>query len=51
LWELGTGYWGWRPSGRLTAMASGSKAATITRFFSPLNKEEVHEKIKKDSAA
>jgi hypothetical protein len=32
-------------------MASGSRAATITRFFSPLSKEEVHEKIKKDSAA
>jgi hypothetical protein len=31
-------------------MASGSKAATITRFFNPLNKEEVHEKIKKDLA-
>ncbi|CAM6078077.1 unnamed protein product, partial [Sphagnum tenellum] len=31
-------------------MASGSKAATITRFFSPLSKEEVHEKLKKDSA-
>ncbi len=30
-------------------MASGSMAATITRFFSPLSKEEVHEKIKKDS--
>jgi hypothetical protein len=28
-------------------MASGSMAATITRFFSPLSKEEVHEKIKK----
>jgi hypothetical protein len=32
-------------------MASGSKVATITCFFSPLSKEEVHEKIKKDSAA
>jgi len=32
-------------------MASGSRAATITRFFNPLSKEEVHEKIKKDSAA
>jgi hypothetical protein len=32
-------------------MASGSRAATITRFFSPFSKEEVHEKIKKDSAA
>jgi hypothetical protein len=32
-------------------MASGSRAATITRFFSLLSKEEVHEKIKKDSAA
>ncbi|CAK9238702.1 unnamed protein product [Sphagnum troendelagicum] len=32
-------------------MASGSRAATITRFFSPLSKEEVHEKIKKDTAA
>jgi hypothetical protein len=32
-------------------MASGSRAATITRFFSFLSKEEVHEKIKKDSAA
>ncbi len=32
-------------------MASGSKATTITRFFSPLSKEEVHEKIKKDSIA
>ncbi len=32
-------------------MASGSRAATITRFFSPLSKEEVHEKIKKDPAA
>jgi hypothetical protein len=32
-------------------MALGSRAATITRFFSPLSKEEVHEKIKKDSAA
>jgi len=32
-------------------MASGSRAATITRFFSPLSKEEVHEKIKKDSTA
>jgi hypothetical protein len=32
-------------------MASGSRAATITRFFSPLSKEEVHEKIKKDSVA
>jgi hypothetical protein len=31
-------------------MASGSRAATITRFFSPFSKEEVHEKIKKDSA-
>jgi len=28
-----------------------SRAATITRFFSPLSKEEVHEKIKKDLAA
>ncbi len=51
MWELGTGYGGWRPSGRFTAMASGSRAATITRFFSPLSKEEVHEKINKDSAA
>jgi hypothetical protein len=32
-------------------MASGSKAATITCFFNPLSKEEVHEKIKKDTAA
>jgi hypothetical protein len=32
-------------------LASGNRAATITRFFSLLNKEEVHEKIKKDSAA
>ncbi len=32
-------------------MASRSRVATITRFFSPLSKEEVHEKIKKDSAA
>jgi hypothetical protein len=31
-------------------MASGSWATTITRFFSPLSKEEMHEKIKKDSA-
>jgi hypothetical protein len=30
-------------------MALGSRATTITRFFSPLSKEEVHEKIKKDS--
>jgi hypothetical protein len=32
-------------------MALGSRAATITRFFSPLSKEEVHEKIKNNSAA
>jgi len=32
-------------------MASGSRAATITCFFNPLSKEEVHEKIKKDTAA
>jgi hypothetical protein len=32
-------------------MASRSRAATITRFFSPLSKEEVHEKIRKDSVA
>jgi hypothetical protein len=31
-------------------MALGSRATTIIRFFSPLSKEEVHEKIKKDSA-
>jgi hypothetical protein len=32
-------------------MASGSRVATITRFFSLLSNEEMHEKIKKDSAA
>jgi predicted helicase len=32
-------------------MASRSKAATITPFFSPLSKEEIHKKIKKDSVA
>jgi hypothetical protein len=32
-------------------MASRSRATTVTRFFSPLNKEEVHENIKKDSAS
>ncbi len=43
---LGTGV-----GGLLVAMALGSRAATITHFFSPLSKEEMHEKIKKDSAA